>query len=55
MQPVVAVLPELERLWREAEAAPGVGERHVTAGVVLGQLGHPALEHVAAGDRATLR
>ena len=55
VQPVVAVLPELERLGREAEAAPGVGERHVTAGVVLGQLGHPPLENSRRSTTATLR
>src|SRR5947209_5884079 len=55
-QPVVpailAMLPELEPLRRQAEAAPGFRERHVDAGVALGELLDALLEPLAARDRA---
>src|SRR4051812_33410582 len=54
MEPVLAVLPELERLRRQAVAAPGLRPLDLLAVELRGQLAHPRLELVARPDRLAL-
>jgi hypothetical protein len=51
---VLAMLPELECLGRQAKAAPAVGEREVIVGVVGCKLGDALLEPFPARDHLTL-